>query len=162
MQYVLYTCSSYLSRFVSRHSVCWRFGAWDDAQVWILVSPDNLYPFDSKSLPCARASKLKQQMLRWHQVICSMTLLPGTHVKSLQWCHNELDGVSNHRRLGCLHERLLRRRSMKTSKLRVNGLCAGNSPVAGEFPAQKASNAENVPKIALLSKPVYLNGWFIW
>ena len=32
----------------------------------------------------------------------------------------------------------------KTSKLRVAGLCAGNSPVTGEFPAQMASNAENV------------------
>ena len=31
-----------------------------------------------------------------------------------------------------------------TSKLRVNGLCAGNSPGTGEFPAQMASNAENV------------------
>ena len=29
-------------------------------------------------------------------------------------------------------------------KLRVTGLCAGNSPVTGEFPAQSASNAENV------------------
>ena len=29
-------------------------------------------------------------------------------------------------------------------KLRVTGPCAGNSPVTGEFPAQKASNAENV------------------
>ena len=34
--------------------------------------------------------------------------------------------------------------SKKTSKLRVTGLCAGNSPVTGEFPAQMASNAENV------------------
>ena len=32
----------------------------------------------------------------------------------------------------------------KTSKLLVTGLCAGNSPVTGEFPAQRASNAENV------------------
>ena len=32
----------------------------------------------------------------------------------------------------------------KTSKLRVTGLCAGNSPVTYEFPAQMASNAENV------------------
>ena len=37
-----------------------------------------------------------------------------------------------------------RRRSKKTSKLRVTGLCEGNSPVTGEFPAQRASNAENV------------------
>ena len=32
----------------------------------------------------------------------------------------------------------------KTSTLRATGLCEGNSPVTGEFPAQKASNAENV------------------
>ena len=32
----------------------------------------------------------------------------------------------------------------KTSKLRVTGLCARNSPVTGEFPAQRASDAENV------------------
>ena len=34
--------------------------------------------------------------------------------------------------------------SKSTSKLRVTGLCARNSPVTGEFPAQMASNAENV------------------
>ena len=34
--------------------------------------------------------------------------------------------------------------SKKTSKLCVTGLCAGNSPVTGEFPGQRASNAENV------------------
>ena len=28
--------------------------------------------------------------------------------------------------------------------IRVTGFCDGNSPVIGEFPAQKASNAENV------------------
>ena len=32
----------------------------------------------------------------------------------------------------------------KISKLRVTGLCAGNSPATGEFPAQMVSNAENV------------------
>ena len=35
-------------------------------------------------------------------------------------------------------------RVQKTSKLRVTGLCAGNSSGTGEFPAQMASNAENV------------------
>ena len=33
---------------------------------------------------------------------------------------------------------------MKTSKLRATGLCEGNAPVTGEFPAQRASDAENV------------------
>ena len=32
----------------------------------------------------------------------------------------------------------------KHQKLRVPGLCAGNSPGTGEFPTQMASNAENV------------------
>ena len=60
------------------------------------------------------------------------------------WRHNGGDGVSNHRPHDCLFNRLFRRRSKKTSKLRVTGLCVGNSPGIGEFPAQMASNAENV------------------
>ena len=64
--------------------------------------------------------------------------------KSLQWRHNGLDGVSNHQPHDCLLNRLFRRRSKKTAKPRVTGLCEGNSPVPGEFPAQRASNAENV------------------
>ena len=39
---------------------------------------------------------------------------------------------------------LVRRRSKKTSKLHVTGLCVVNSPVTAEFSAQMASNAENV------------------
>ena len=71
-------------------------------------------------------------------------LLNPTTRQSLQWRHNDRDGVSNHQPHDCLLNRLFRRRSKKTSKLRVTGLCAGNSPVTGEFPAQRASNAENV------------------
>ena len=32
----------------------------------------------------------------------------------------------------------------ETPKLRVTGLCTGNSPVTGEFPAKRACNEENV------------------
>ena len=46
---------------------------------------------------------------------------------SLRWRHNERDSVSNHQPHGCLLNGLLRRRSKKTSKLRVTGLCVGNS-----------------------------------
>ena len=63
---------------------------------------------------------------------------------ALQWRHNGCDSVSNHQPHHCLLNRLFRRRSKKTSKLHVTGLCAGNSPGTGEFPAQMASNAENV------------------
>ena len=47
---------------------------------------------------------------------------------TLRWRHNDHDGVSNHQPRGCLLNRLFKRRSKKTSKLRVTGLCAGNSP----------------------------------
>ena len=68
---------------------------------------------------------------------------PGTQ-QALQWRHNELAGVSNQQPHDCLLNRLFMRRSKKTSKLRVTGLCVGNSPGTGESPAQRASNAKNV------------------
>ena len=49
-------------------------------------------------------------------------------VLSLRWRHNERYGVSNHQLHDCLLNRLFRPRSKKTSKLRVTGLCVGNSP----------------------------------
>ena len=64
--------------------------------------------------------------------------------QSLQRHHNGRDGISNHQPHDCLLNRLFGRRSKKTSKLRVTGLRAGNSPVTGEFPAQMANCAENV------------------
>ena len=62
----------------------------------------------------------------------------------LHWLYNERDGVSRHQPHDYLLNCSLRRRSKKTSKLCVTGLCVVNSPVTAEFPAQKASNAENV------------------
>ena len=47
---------------------------------------------------------------------------------SLRWRHNGRDSVSNHQPHHCLLNHLSRRRSKETSKLRVTGLCAGNSP----------------------------------
>ena len=62
---------------------------------------------------------------------------------SLQLCHTERDDVSRNR-LDCLLSHLFRRRSKKTSKLRVTGLLEGNPLVTGGFPSQRASNAKNV------------------
>ena len=47
---------------------------------------------------------------------------------SLHWRHNDHGSVSNHQPHGCLLNRLFRHTSKKTSKLRVTGLFAGNSP----------------------------------
>ena len=63
---------------------------------------------------------------------------------SLLLRHNEHDSVSNHQPQDCILNRLFRRRSKKTSKPCVTGLCVGNLPGTGEFPEQMASNAENV------------------
>ena len=62
---------------------------------------------------------------------------------TLQWRRNGRDSVSNHQPRDCLL-RLFRRRSNKTSKFCVTGLCAGKSPGTVEFPVQMVSNAENV------------------
>ena len=48
--------------------------------------------------------------------------------RTLQWRHNDDHGISNHQPHDCLLNRLFRRRLNKTSKLRVTGLCVGNSP----------------------------------
>ena len=73
--------------------------------------------------------------------LCTSTWIRAT---TLLWRHNRRDGISNHQPHGCLLNRSFRRRSKKTSKLRVTGLCAGNSPMTAECPAQMASNAEKV------------------
>ena len=63
----------------------------------------------------------------------------------LWWRHYERDSVSNHRHLDFLLNRLFRRRSKKTSKLCVTGLCEGNTPVAGGlFLSERVSKRENV------------------
>ena len=71
-------------------------------------------------------------------------ILGGILPSTLRWRHNGGDSVSNHQLHDGLLNRLFGRRSKKTSKLCVTGLCVGNSPGTGEFPAQMASNAENV------------------
>ena len=49
---------------------------------------------------------------------------------TLQWRHNERNGVSNHQPQHCLLNRLFRHISKKTLKLRVTGLF-------GEFPGDQ-------------------------
>ena len=94
--------------------------------------------YKPKAIIVTNTQSLKQLQDRWQERKIYINF------KSLQWRHNERDGVSTHRRLDCVLNRSFSRRSKKTSKLRVTGPCDGNSPVTGEFPAQRISNAENV------------------
>ena len=60
--------------------------------------------------------------------------ISGKLDQSLHWRDNDHDDVLNHQPHACLLNRLIRRRSKKTSKLRVTGLCAGNSPGPVNYP----------------------------
>ena len=81
----------------------------------------------------------------WFSYHVNLTNPASVYVNlTLQWRQNEHDGVSNHQPHDCLLNLSFRHRSKKTSKIHVTGLCQGNSPVTGEFSAQRASNAENV------------------
>ena len=91
---------------------------------WPVESPHR-GPIMRREIPCTSA--------------CNMSHWVTRH-RALQWRHNEHNGVSNHRRLDCLFNRLFRHRSKKTSNICVTGLCGGNSPVTGEFPWQRASS----------------------
>ena len=91
-----------------------------------------------------RQIQLKGSSLGLYSIICLVRGYFSESIVSIQWRHNEPDGVSNHQPLDCFLNRLFRRRSKKTSKLHVTGLCGGNSPVIGDFSRQRASIAGNV------------------
>ena len=93
-----------------------------------------------------RNETVKKNWKSWGRLVIPWQLSCVVSVLRLDitWRHNGRDGVSNHQSYDCLLNRLFRRRSKKISNFRVTGLCAWNSPVTDEFPAQMASNAENV------------------
>ena len=66
-------------------------------------------------------------------------------IRPLHWRHNDHDGVSNHQPHGCLLNRLFRRRSKKTSKLLVTGLCVGNSPGPVNSPHKGPVTRQMIP-----------------
>ena len=62
----------------------------------------------------------------------------------LQWHHKERDGVSNHQPHDCLFNRLSKAQIKENIKAPSHWPLWGNTPVNGEFPAQRACYAENV------------------
>ena len=97
---------------------------------------------------------------------------------SLQWRHNGHDNISNHQPHDCLFNRLFRRRSKKTSKLSITGLCAGNSPGRVNSPHKWPVTRKMFPfddvimfwiwtvSVKVISekgaKPHWFFGWLIW
>ena len=59
--------------------------------------------------------------LQWPDLNIYGTRLSCSNTSILQWRHNENNGVPSHWPLDCFPSRLFRRRSKKTSKLRITG-----------------------------------------
>ena len=131
-------CTPNVGRSLTTHRV--RYKAYN----WLVT--DGLGEDMSSSVNCLKASWSLANEISIKSNHFAMMSTNCLHINCTpsQLCHNERDGVPNHQPHDCLPNRLFRRRSKKISKLRVTGLCAGNSPVTGEIPAQRASNAENV------------------
>ena len=115
------------------------------------------WPYDWPTCPSA-----KKQQIRAIQADCTMSRLHvsnappalqpwinnGRHLDTISFPNSndvimtaivsQITGVTFY-----LSNRLLRRRSKKTSKLRVTHLCEGNPPVTHGFPSQRASNTEH-------------------
>ena len=84
---------------------------------------------------------------------------------ALRWRHNGRDSVSNHQHQDCLLNRLFRRRSKKTSKLRVTGFVLGihrwpvNSPHKG--PVTRKMFPFNDVIMDMLKKADSTKNWFV-
>ena len=99
------------------------------------------------AVSCFRHIILVKHIAKRYDELLSISIfasIVATVALKKQWRYNEADGVLNHQPCDCSLNRLFRCRWQKTSKLRVTGLCVENLPVTGEFPAQMASNTENV------------------
>ena len=133
----------YLPRFKT-----WRKMAFNISEICDLVSV--LIEIDYYILKTAYSLHIVMGMLVRSRTLIAWSIITRYYARRrdnvcpLQWRHNECDSVSNHQPHDCLLNRLIMHRLKKTAKLRVIGLCVGNSPVTGEFPAQKANNAKNV------------------
>ena len=120
----------------------------------MLNSQQVIFGLDNDWAPWITNTLQKIVLHKWYVLLstvlwaCRLATIVGAQSVSaspLRWRHNGGASVSNHQPHECLLNRLIRCRSKETSKLRVAGLCVGNSPGTGEFPAQMARNAENVP-----------------
>ena len=81
---------------------------------------------------------------------------------SLRWRHNDHDSVSDHQPHGWLLNCLFRRRSKKTSKLRVTGLCVGNSPGPVNSPHKWPVTRKMFPFDDVIMFPLSVGRWLVF
>ena len=113
--------------------------------VWAKTDPGHSVSCTLGKKVMTQVKSLSAKIFLSHADYHLWDICPSPLPSSLMWRHNGHDGVSNHQLHDCLLNCLFRRGSKKTSKLRVTGLCAGNSPVTGEFPAQRPVTRKMFP-----------------
>ena len=123
-------------QYLSTNNILWTYRHVIYLYIYYNINPCKSYRFMSHNIS-------HNSYARGFVVLCFVFSF-CSYIITLPWRHNGTDSVSNHQPYDCLLNRLFRRRSKNKSKLCVTGLCAGNSPGAGEFSAQMASYAENV------------------
>ena len=123
------------------HSLRWFESPWRSCGVTVMLQT-SMQKVILQSIHCKMSKS--QELLLWK--------FPLTLRLSLQWRHNGRDSVSNHQPHDSLLNRLFRRRSKKTSKLHVTGLCA----------AQMASYAEMFPfdDVIMCEFPLTFLSWY--
>ena len=94
----------------------------------MILSKISLLTFDLISMIKLGLANLCLGLAKWlHPILVWMNFYCWSR---LQWRHNGRDGVSI-TSLIIVYSHLFRRRSKKTSKPRITGLCVGSSPVTG-------------------------------
>ena len=124
-----------------------------------------LFPFDDVIMGCVKvisnAAVFKGGTRNHLHDVCTNSL-SAAHSVSMpsQWRHNDHDSVSNHQPHGCLLNRLFRRRSKKTSKLRFTGLCVGNSPGPVKSPHKGPVTRKMFPfDDVIMAKWIHMMAW---
>ena len=120
---------------------------------------------DKVTTSCAASDENLVEIIllpRWIKKTKRFYKLYGNSVEwfPLHWRHNDHDGVPNHQSHGCLLNRLFRLRSKKTSKLRVTGLCVGNSPGPVNSPHKGPVTRKMFPfDDVIMHRLVYIVKW---
>ena len=133
----------------------WRFFSWEFAFSikWFAIIELSISSLNVFYSNVYRSSVMSGEI---HIYLCtSLGIVFMLHNRS-HICHKEYDVVPNQRRLDCLLNRLFRHRSKKISKLRVTGLCDGNSPVTAELPAKGPVTRKMFP-----FHDVFMNQWHL-
>ena len=133
-----------LNKRWSKQSWGWWFETLS-CPLWRHCNGMQIYKFYRKLMAAILESVTWLHFLQWRQEYCSPAAKKTSSAQmNVPQHYNDVIISAMASPITSITTVYSRHRSKKTSKLRVTGLCEGNSLFISEFPAQRASNAENV------------------